>query len=124
MQRIEEINQAMQELHLSFEPFGKDTLMVRSVPSWMKDLAQEQFLNDLLDAFLQEKDLHFAKTQKKQIALLASKNSVHVHQKLTMEEMKNILIQLAECQNPWNDPSGRPIVMIVEESQLLKGLGR
>ena len=124
MQRIEEINQAMQELHLSFEPFGKDTLMVRSVPSWMKDLAQEQFLTDLLDAFLQEKDLHFAKTQKKQIALLASKNSVHVHQKLTMEEMKNILIQLAECQNPWNDPSGRPIVMIVEESQLLKGLGR
>ena len=124
MQRIEEINQAMQELHLSFEPFGKDTLMVRSVPSWMKDLAQEQFLNDLLDAFLQEKDLHFAKTQRKQIALLASKNSVHVHQKLTMEEMKNILIQLAECQNPWNDPSGRPIVMIVEESQLLKGLGR
>ena len=124
MQRIEEINQAMQELHLSFEPFGKDTLVIRSVPSWMKEIEQEQFLNDLLDAFIQEQDLHFAKTQKKQIALLASKNSVHIHQKLTKEEMKNILIQLAECQNPWNDPSGRPIVMIIEENQLLKGLGR
>jgi len=124
MQRIEEINQAMQELHLSFEPFGKDTLVIRSVPSWMKEIEQEQFLNDLLDAFIQEQDLHFAKTQKKQIALLASKNSVHIHQKLTTEEMKNILIQLAECQNPWNDPNGRPIVIIIEESQLLKGLGR
>ncbi len=124
MHRVDEINDAMKELHLSFEPFGRDTLMIRSVPAWMKDLKQEEFLSDLLDAFVNEHDIAFAKTQKKQIALLASKNSVHVHQKLTNEEMKNILLQLASCRNPWNDPNGRPVVQIIEESQLLKGFGR
>lgn len=124
MHRIDEINQAMADLHLSFEPFGRDTLMIRRVPAWMKDLNQEEFLGDLLDAFLHEQQIDFAKTQKKQIALIASRNSVHVHQKLTSEEMKNLVLSLAECRNPWRDPSGRPTVVIIEESQLLKGFGR
>lgn len=124
IQRVEEINHAMQDLHLVFEPFGRDTLMVRQVPSWMKDVNQEEFLNDLLDAFVNERDVNFARTQKKQIAMLAAKNTVHVHQKLTMDEMKQIVQQLSACQNPWNDPSGKPTMSIIEENQLLKGLSR
>jgi DNA mismatch repair protein MutL len=121
MARIDEINQAIVDLHICFEPFGRDTLMVRSIPAWMKDLDQEAFLNDVLDLFAEDHAIQFARLQKKQIALLASKNSVHIHQKLTIEEMRNILLALAKSQNPWTDPSGHPVITILEESQMLKG---
>jgi DNA mismatch repair protein MutL len=120
--RLNEINEACSDMHLCFELFGRDTLMVRQIPSWLKDIDQAQFLQDLLDGFAQEKDLSLPEAQKKQIAMLASKNSVHVHQKLTDEEMKSILLQLSQCTNPWSDPYGNPTISIIEEEQLLKGL--
>jgi DNA mismatch repair protein MutL len=120
--RLNEINEACSGMHLCFELFGRDTLMVRQIPAWLKDIDQAQFLQDLLDGFAQEKDLSLPEAQKKQVAMLASKNSVHVHQKLTDEEMKGILLQLSQCTNPWSDPYGHPTISIIEEEQLLKGL--
>ncbi|NLH63115.1 MAG: DNA mismatch repair endonuclease MutL [Erysipelotrichaceae bacterium] len=120
--RLDEINAACADMHLAFELFGRDTLTIRRIPAWLKEINKEQFLQDLLDGFAQEKDLSLPDAQKKRIAMLASRNSVHVHQKLTAEEMKSILLQLSQCPNPWTDPYGHPTVSIIEEQQLLKGL--
>lgn len=120
--RIDEINQAIQDMNLSFESFGNDTLILRRIPSWMKDIQQEEFINDLLDAFHEDTEVTMMQIPKKQIAILATKHCIEKHQKYNQIEMKEILIQLAQCENPWMDPTGHPTMIIKEEKMLLKGL--
>ena len=118
----DEINQALQDLHIVFEPFGKDTLVVHSIPSWMQGLEEEAFLNDLLDAFRNEHAGHFGKMAEKMAALLACRHGVRRNQKLNMDEMTEVVRQLSQCEDPFHDPSGKPIYIILEEKKLEKEL--
>ncbi len=120
--RLEELNEACNGLQISFEAFGPDTLLVRSVPSWLKDVEEKQFLEDLLEMFVQEKDMKYMPVEKKRAALLACRRSVHVHQKLSMQEMQALVEQLCSCQNPSHDPNGKPTVLLIDEKDLEKEL--
>lgn len=84
VQRCDEINEVCKEYHLVFEPFGNDTLIVRSLPVWMKDI-DEQFLVDLIDAFKSDDSLHFAKMKKQEIAKIACS---HIKRKVIYPLMK------------------------------------
>ena len=120
--RLEELNEVCAGLQISFEAFGPDTLLVRSVPSWLKDAEEKQFLEDLLEMFVQEKDMKYVPVEKKRAALLACRGSVHVHQKLSMQEMQALVEQLYSCQNPSHDPYGKPTVLFIDEKDLEKEL--
>ena len=120
--RCDEINEALKDLHISFEPFGKDTLAVHSVPSWMQGLEEESFLNDLLDAFKNENTEHFGKMAKKKAALLACRHGVRRNQKLNLNEMNETIRQLSQCEDPFHDPSGKPVYIVLEEKKLAKEL--
>jgi len=118
--RVDEINAAASDLHITFEPFGKDSFMVRSVPVWMKDIDQEAFLNDVLDSFRNEKEIRYTHLEKKKIATMACHHSIRFHKSLTMDEMKEVVRQLSLCENPYHCPHGRPTFVILDEKELTK----
>lgn len=124
VRRAEELNQASEGLHIVFEPFGRDAFVVRSVPAWMGELDEEEFLNDLLEEFRNERSTRYARFARDKAASLASKAAVHKTQHMTMEDMKAIIRQLGECQNPYKTPKGKTIFVILDEGELLKEFGR
>ncbi len=124
VQRIDELNSAASELRVEFEAFGRDTLMVRSVPAWMQEVDEERFLNDLIDEFRSDRELKYGHFAKDRIAAMASRSSVHTHQHMTMDEMKEIITQLSKCENPYKTPKGKNIFVILDEAELLKELSR
>lgn len=120
VQRAEEINEAVSDLHVTFEPFGPDTFIVRSVPLWMQEIDEEAFLRDLLDNFAEDTDSKYARMEKKKIATMACHRSIRFNRNLTLAEMQEVVNQLSRCENPYQCPHGRPTFVILEESLLTK----
>ena len=118
VQRCDEINEICKEYHLTFEPFGNDTLIVRSLPVWMKDI-EEQFLVDMIDAFKSDDSLHFAKMKKQEIAKIACS---HIKKKsnLSIDEMKELIQKLSQCREPMMSVDHKPVLFFMDMSDLLK----
>ncbi|MBR4445242.1 MAG: DNA mismatch repair endonuclease MutL [Solobacterium sp.] len=120
VRRVDELNAAVQDLHVTFEPFGPDTLAVRSVPSWLKELEEEPFLQDVIDNFRNESASVYTRMERKKIATMACHHSIRFNRSLTMEEMREVVRQLALCDNPYHCPHGRPTFVILKEKELVK----
>ncbi|MDO4414672.1 MAG: DNA mismatch repair endonuclease MutL [Erysipelotrichaceae bacterium] len=118
--RCDEINEAAADLHITFEPFGPDTLAVRSVPAWMKDLEELPFLEDVIDQFRNDRESKYTRMEKKRIATMACHHSIRFNRSLTMDEMKEVVSQLSVCENPYHCPHGRPTFVILDEKELTK----
>ena len=118
VQRCDEINEVCKEYHLVFEPFGNDTLIVRSLPVWMKDI-DEQFLVDLIDAFKSDDSLHFAKMKKQEIAKIACS---HIKKKsnLSIDEMKELIQKLSQCKEPMMSVDHKPVLFFMDVNDLIK----
>ena len=120
VRRIDEINKAVSDMHIVFEPFGADTLIVRSIPMWMHETEEQTLLQDLLDNFAQEKENRYAKLEKKKIATMACHRSIRFNRSLSMTEMNEVVAQLSRCENPYHCPHGRPTFVILDEKTLTK----
>ncbi len=120
VQRVDEINESIRDMHFEFEPFGRDTLIVRSVPMWMKEIEEERFLQDVIDNFKNDRESKYARMEKKRIATMACHSSIRFNRTLTMDEMKEVVKQLYQCQNPYHCPHGRPTFIILDEKELTK----
>ena len=120
VRRCDEINASVEDLHVAFEPFGHDTLMVRTVPSWMKDIEEEPFLQDVLDQFRNDRESRYTRMEKKTIATMACHHSIRFNKSLTMDEMKEVVRQLSLCENPYHCPHGRPTFITLDEKELTK----
>ena len=120
VRRIDELNAAAADLHITFEPFGDDTLLVRSIPAWMKDLEEEPFLQDVLDNFRNERKSSYTRMEKKKIATMACHHSIRFNRSLTMQEMNEVVRQLNDCENPYHCPHGRPTFVILDEKDLAR----
>ncbi len=120
VRRIDELNEAASDLHITFEPFGHDTLLVRRIPAWMKDVEEEPFLQDVLDNFRNERRSQYTRMEKKKIATMACHHSIRFNRSLTMQEMNEVVAQLNDCENPYHCPHGRPTFVILEEKDLTK----
>lgn len=120
VQRIDELNQACADLHLVFEAFGRDTLILREIPLWMKDVEEETFLQDVLDNFRNDTESRYGKMEKKKIATMACHRSIRFNRSLTMAEMQEVVRQLGTCENPYHCPHGRPTFIILNEKEFEK----
>lgn len=124
MPYIEEINQKLEALGIQFECFGDDTLIVRELPIWMKDVKEEEFLRDLLEYYHQDKEMNLEKLRKHAIATMACHSSIRFHRTLTTEEMQQVIQDLSMCEQPYHCPHGRTTIICVEDKDLLKHFDR
>ncbi|MBR2811126.1 MAG: DNA mismatch repair endonuclease MutL [Solobacterium sp.] len=118
--RLEEINKAAETMQVCFEEFGRDTLMVREIPSWMMDLDAESFLTDYLDVLRFQDTDASALMQKKKTAVMAEGYVKYRKKKLTMEEMQILVRRLSQCENGFFTVRGKPVIVVLHEKELDK----
>jgi DNA mismatch repair protein MutL len=121
VRRCEELNELLKEAGIIFEPFGHDTLAVRSLPVWAEDVKADAFLQDLTELF-ENGELDPGEVMKK-TAAVAVRRLAPLKQ-MTESEMKELVRRLSRCENPFRDPSGRPVFIILDEKELEKEFRR
>ena len=124
VQRCDEINEVLSSSHIMFEPFGKDTLIIRSLPAWCQKIEEEQFIQDLLDAFQNDDSKHFTSIQQSKVASLASSHVIQKRKHFTLEEMNQLIEQLSQCDDPFVGVDHKPIFIVLDEKELMKEFKR
>jgi DNA mismatch repair protein MutL len=96
------------------EAFGRDSFLVRSVPSYVTKRSYESLLRDMVDELVHQSVARRLIVQRDHVTITnACKMAVKAGDPLTMEEMVGLLDQLADTENPYLCPHGRPIVVTV-----------
>jgi DNA mismatch repair protein MutL len=109
-QRLEDFASAGWEM----EAFGRDSFLVRSVPSYVAKRQYEALLRDMVDELAHQSVARRLIVQRDHVTITnACKMAVKAGDPLTMEEMVGLLQQLADTENPYLCPHGRPIVVVV-----------
>ena len=113
-----ELNEVIKDLNIKFEAFGDDTLIIHSVPLWLKDVEEQAFLQDLVDYFKEEKEISKHKLQRHKLATMACHRSIRFNRKLSNQEIKQVLDELKACKQPFQCPHGRPTFVLIEDYYL------
>ncbi len=118
VRRLDELNEVIKDLNIKFEAFGDDTLIIHSVPLWLKDVEEQAFLQDLVDYFKEEKEISKHKLQRHKLATMACHRSIRFNRKLSNQEIKQVLDELKACKQPFQCPHGRPTFVLIEDYYL------
>jgi DNA mismatch repair protein MutL len=120
-----EKTELLSELGLEIEPFGGDTVLVRSVPAMMPNVVPERLVRDLAE-HLRTQPL--PPTRDGILAdlmhMIACKAAVKAGQPLSPPEIAALLERRHLVQNSHHCPHGRPTALVFTKADLEKQFGR
>ena len=106
-------------------PFGGDSFVVRAIPAMLVKKSYELILRDMIDELVNQSVSRRLLVQQDHVTITnACKMAVKAGDPLTIEEMTGLLEQLAETENPYLCPHGRPIVVTISFHELDKQFKR
>lgn len=106
---------------LELEPFGSNSFILRTVPSSLAH-SGGNWIEEILEIAATAKK---TTTQKEQALItLACKGAIKAGEYLDEKEIRDLLQSLSETSNPYTCPHGRPIIIRLEDQELLRRFGR
>lgn len=108
--KIEENLDKLADLGIELEDFGKNTYILRQHPTWFKQ-GEEEIVREMIDMFLNDDKLTVAKFREKTAIMMSCKRSIKANHHLEEEQAKVLLKKLSTCENPFNCPHGRPVLV-------------
>jgi DNA mismatch repair protein MutL len=122
---LEENLEFFRENGFEVEPFGRHFFRIESVPEWLNPASCERFLRDLL-AIIRERGLNpeHRDLLHEEIARLAASLRGQEEASAGAAEMVALAESLFACDNPLNDPAGRPTLFEIPHSDLERRFGR
>jgi len=116
---VKEHGKELSALGITMEPFGENTMIVRSVPALIQKGDYRQLLLDLIDDLVVKDSLKTPEIRhRKVVATLACHSAVRANRPMKKEEMRVLLSDLQKTDLPFTCPHGRPTMMKLEGSTL------
>ncbi|MGV3523212.1 MAG: DNA mismatch repair endonuclease MutL [Candidatus Sericytochromatia bacterium] len=102
-----------------FEPYGPDTLAIRSLPHCLRPSGAEHAFRTLLDDLL-ETGVADARTSAYRLACktIACHSAIRAGDPLTREQMQEIVNNWTRTRNPYTCPHGRPILLKLSKDEI------
>ena len=111
MKLTEERLNLLSKIGLEVELFGSNTLKVRKMPLFIKELDEGSYIEELLNQVILKDKVDLSSLRKHVISTMACKASIKAHDKLSLREMEDLINTLFECNNPTCCPHGRPTII-------------
>jgi DNA mismatch repair protein MutL len=108
------------EMGWELEPFGGSTFLIRSHPRWVPPGQEEETLRELIDWLKREGTVRPERVRDAGAKLIACKAAIKANRHLSGEEMSRLLTDLANCDNPFTCPHGRPVMIHFSTRELEK----
>lgn len=102
----------MAEFGFTIEPFGHQTIAVRTVPDLWDGLDVAALTRDLITEWVEETGNRDPRDMlRDKVVIRACRGAVKAGQRLSMAEMQALCDQLRKLDNPYSCPHGRPTVL-------------
>jgi len=106
-------------------PFGGESFLIRAVPALLANKPFESILRDMIEELISQTVSRRLLVQRNHVTITnACKMAVKAGDSLSIEEMTSLLAQLADTENPYVCPHGRPIVVKIGFDELDKQFKR
>ena len=100
------------DLGFVVEDFGINTVIFKETPTWLNEGHEEEVIRKIVDLIVGEKKIvDRVKFNENLVRTIACKMSIKGNTPMSLEEMKSLLEQLFETNNPYNCAHGRPTII-------------
>ena len=113
----------LRDLGLEMEQFGNNTVIIRAVPFFLREIITAELMLDILEE-VSDPALTEGEFQKEILLSLSCKTAIKANEHLTIEEINSLLAQLEKCKNPFFCPHGRPVAIKIEKYDIEKHFKR
>ena len=115
----------LRALGFDIEPFGTESFLVRAIPALGRGRTALQVLKDLAQDLASDVPSgHLVPTRDDVFIMCSCKMAIKAGDKLGMAEMQKLLEDLAETENPYLCPHGRPITIVLPKNDLMRRFKR
>ena len=122
--KIEAYREDIRAAGFDIEPFGDDAYQIRAVPNVLGIPQTKSAFLDMVDRLGELRVLSTAQKRRDAILQMACKKAVKGGDKLTMEEIKPLLADMLRTNAPPTCPHGRPLVVVLERTEIEKRFKR
>lgn len=116
--------QELKEVGFELESFGKQTYLVRAVPGCVASKDYIKILRDIADEMSDPATIRARDSREKIWVTTACRMAVKAGDSMSIPEMEKLLYELAETENPYLCPHGRPIIVTISIDELMRRFGR
>ncbi|MBN7772516.1 DNA mismatch repair endonuclease MutL [Clostridium aminobutyricum] len=109
----------LQAMGFDIEAFGTKSYIIKAIPMFMEMEEANQFIDYFLENIEENVDIENASKIDK-IIMRACKSAVKAHDVLSDEECRQLIADLAKCENPYSCPHGRPTFIKMTQYELEK----
>jgi DNA mismatch repair protein MutL len=122
---VKDNNEIVNHYGFEAEDFGKNTIILRSLPSVLGRQLNKEILVDLLDELKQSKVKSTIDTIKEKMLIrMACRAAEKAGDNIELAEMQALIASLEKCKNPYTCPHGRPTMIDYTITDLEKSFNR
>ena len=117
---ISENLEVLVDAGVSLESFGQNSFIVREHPTWILPGQEQSTIEEMIDFFLERKNLTVGMFREATAIMMSCKRSIKANHRLSDAEAIALIEQLPSCENPYNCPHGRPVLVKLTTRDLEK----
>jgi len=117
---IEQNITKLRDIGVDLQPFGSNSYIVRSHPTWFPKGFEEESIRDIINQVMEEEKINIEQLREEAAILMACKRSIKANHSLTLKEMSFLLEDLRKTIDPFTCPHGRPIIIHFSTYELEK----
>lgn len=114
---ITEIIDDLNKSGFDLQPFGKNTFVLNSVPSYLEKGEEKKVLETLIEELLSGESASFS-PEEKTAAAIARSACIKSGKTLEEKEMRSLFSELMNCEIPFYSRSGKPIIFKLEKNEI------
>lgn len=118
--KIQAQKELLAAVGVQLESFGQNSFVIHSHPTWIAQGQEEATIREMIDTVLENGKLDIAHFREKTAIMISCKQSIKAHHHLDDAQAKALLVDLAQTENPFNCPHGRPVLIHYTQKDLEK----
>lgn len=117
---LQEKKPLLNQVGIYLEAYGDNTFILREHPIWMKEEEIESGVYEMCDMLLLTNEVSIKKYRAELAIMMSCKRSIKANHIIDDYSARNLIYQLSKCQNPYNCPHGRPVLINFSSSDMEK----
>ena len=116
--KLKEKTELLEEVGIYLEEFGPNSFVVRAHPTWYPAGQEESIIREMIDMLLVTGSVSVKKFREATAIMMSCKRSIKANHHLNEAQARVLLTDLAKCENPFNCPHGRPVLIHFSNSDM------
>lgn len=118
--RLRERMPLLEEVGVFLAEYGANQFILREHPIWMAEEEIESGIYEMCDMLLLTKKVSIKKYRAELAIMMSCKRSIKANHRIDDHSARQLLYQLSQCDNPYNCPHGRPVLVHFTKSDMEK----